>query len=127
MPDCPDQFLFKEWSTVSSAMLITPNTCPCLATTQALGLPSVQTKEKQHQQIHPSNPPTCSSNLVEASCSRLHHETTDSTLLFQEESVKCDTRLNYKYTTTFGHINNSDFAISSKNNVQDECQQVRHC
>ncbi len=56
MPDCPDQFLFKEWSTVSSTMLIPLDTCPCCAATQALGLPSAKTTTATKQQQY--NSPT---------------------------------------------------------------------
>jgi len=104
MPDCPDQFLFKEWSTVSSTMLIQQqqsNNSIIISTTL--------------QQVHPSN------------WLRLH--TADYIMKQQIQlyySKKRVSNVTQNGTTNiqlhFGRINNSKFALTSKKNNTRHCQ-----
>ena len=100
VPDCPDQFLCKEWSTATTTELTPPTkTCPHLAAkTQALGLPSDQAEGKQHQHQHDnlSSPPLFSSNWLSLHATGL---IATQQIQHQEDGVKCDKRKNYKYPT----------------------------
>ena len=100
VPDCPDQFLCKEWSTATTTELTPPTkTCPHLAAkTQALGLPSDQAERKQHQHQHDHlyYSPLFSSNWL--SLHATGYMMTQQ-IQHQEDGVKCDKRKNYKYPT----------------------------
>ena len=129
MPDCPDQFLWKEWSTATSTELVHPKCMPTSQShLQALGLPSGQARWKTTSTPiwAPIQLSIIFIQVVGPACNRLHGSTT---IQHHEEFVKCDKRMNYKYTTTkwATEIINLTITKIALNNCQHGCQQVRHC